>query len=234
MTRTWPLRPLALTITAMTLLVSSSTVIRAHEATPLYTATDAIRMALSQRLGEGVEISVTEIGVKGDVAAFREAKPDPAAQLGKPVRFTLILADGSPLPVTANIVIVVPHAIVRTAITRGQALAESDLTAVNGPLTGTPIMRVPTASEIIGTRALRPMTPGTVVQRTFVSLRRTVEAGDAVTVVAMAGAIEVTAQFIATDGGNVGDTIRVRNPDSKKFLRGRIVKAGLVEVIHDR
>jgi flagella basal body P-ring formation protein FlgA len=218
MTRTW-LRSLALAITSMTLLVSSSAVIRAHESAPLFTATDAIRMALD---------------VKGDLAAFREAKPDPAAQLGKPVRFTLILADGSALPVTANVVVVVPHAIVRQAITRGQALAADDVTAVTGPLTGTPIMRVPTADDIIGTRALRPMTPGTVIQRTFVSLRRTVEAGDAITVVAMAGAIEVTAQFIAADGGNVGEVIRVRNPDSKKFVRGRVVKAGLVEVIHDR
>jgi flagella basal body P-ring formation protein FlgA len=233
MTRTW-LRPLALAITSMTLLVSSSAVIRAHASAPLFTATDAIRMALSQRLGDGVEISVTGVDVKGDLAAFREAKPDPAAQLGKPVRFTLILADGSALPVTANVVVVVPHAIVRQAITRGQALAASDVTAVTGPLTGTPIMRVPTADDIIGTRALRPMTPGTVIQRTFVSLRRTVEAGDAITVVAMAGAIEVTAQFIAADGGNVGEVIRVRNPDSKKFVRGRVVKAGLVEVIHDR
>jgi flagella basal body P-ring formation protein FlgA len=233
MTRTW-LRSLALAITSMTLLVSSSAVIRAHESAPLFTATDAIRMALSQRLGDGVEISVTGVDVKGDLAAFREAKPDPAAQLGKPVRFTLILADGSALPVTANVVVVVPHAIVRQAITRGQALAADDVTAVTGPLTGTPIMRVPTADDIIGTRALRPMTPGTVIQRTFVSLRRTVEAGDAITVVAMAGAIEVTAQFIAADGGNVGEVIRVRNPDSKKFVRGRVVKAGLVEVIHDR
>jgi flagella basal body P-ring formation protein FlgA len=233
MVNSWPLRSPALAITLMTLVVSS-VVIRAHEAAPLYTATDAIRMALTQRMGEGAEISVTGIDVKGEIAAFREAKPDPAAQLGKPVRFTLITADGAPLPVMANVVVVMPHAVVRQAITRGQALSAVDVMAVNGPLTGTPIMRVPTADDVIGTRALRPMTTGTVVQRTFVLLRRTVEAGDAVTVVAMAGAIEVTAQFIAADGGQVGDVIRVRNPESKKYVRGRIVKAGVVEVIHDR
>jgi flagella basal body P-ring formation protein FlgA len=233
MAKTWLLRPLALAITLMTLVVSS-VVIRAHEAAPLYSATDAIRMALTQRMGEDAEISVTGIDIKGDVAAFREAKPDPAAQLGKPVRFTLITADGAGLPVMANVVVVMPHAVVRQAITRGQALSTDDVTAVNGPLTGTPIMRVPTADAVIGTRALRPMSTGTVIQRTFVLLRRTVEAGDAVTVVAMAGAVEVTAQFIAADGGHVGDVIRVRNPESKKYVRGRIVKAGVVEVIHDR
>jgi flagella basal body P-ring formation protein FlgA len=65
-------------------------------------------------------------------------------------------------------------------------------------------------------------------------LRRVVEPGDRVTVVALAGAVEVTAQFVAADGGSVGDIIRVRNPDTKKYLRGRIVKPGRVEVINER
>ena len=54
------------------------------------------------------------------------------------------------------------------------------------------------------------------------------------TVVASAGAVEVTAAMVASDGGQPGDVIRVMNPDTKRFLRARIVKAGIVEVVDGR
>ncbi len=42
--------------------------------------------------------------------------------------------------------------------------------------------------------------------------------------------MEVTATFVAADGGDAGDVIRVVNPDTKRYLRARVVKPGLVEV----
>lgn len=200
----------------------------------LYTATDAITRVVAQRVGGDAEVTVVSLDVKGDAAAFREARPDPSATLGKPIRFTLFLADGSSLAATALVTVVVSHAVVRQALARGQVVADADVEAVLGELTGTPLARVPARSQIVGTRTLRPMAVGAVVLPSSVAIRRTVEPGDPVTVVALAGAIEVTATFVAADGGNVGDTIRVRNPDSKQYVRGRIVKAGLVEVNYER
>ncbi len=199
----------------------------------LHTAAAAIKLAVSARLGGEPDVTVVSVDVKGDAPAFREARPDPAARLGKPMRFTLLMADGTALAATASVTVVASHAVVRQALARGQIVAAADVDAVRAELTGTPLGRMPAAGDVVGTRVLRPMAAGTVILPAFVALRRTVEPGDAVTVVALAGAIEVTATFVAADGGDVGDTIRVRNPDTKKYLRGRVVKAGLVEVIHE-
>jgi flagella basal body P-ring formation protein FlgA len=200
----------------------------------LYNATDAIRRAICQRVGEGADVTLVDLDVKGDAVAFREARPDPSAVLGKPIRFTLLTADNAALPVVATVVVTASHAVVRQPILRGQALAIADVETVQGPLAGIPLVRVPAAADVVGTRALRPMALGTVVLSSFVQIRRAVEPGDVVTVVALAGAIEVTARFVAADGGNVGDAIRVRNPESRTFVRGRIVKPGRVEVIYER
>jgi flagella basal body P-ring formation protein FlgA len=53
-------------------------------------------------------------------------------------------------------------------------------------------------------------------------------------VVAAAATVEVTAMFVAADGGAVGDVIRVVNPDTRRYLRGRVRDDGLVEVIDGR
>jgi flagella basal body P-ring formation protein FlgA len=208
--------------------------LRAAGPVPLYTAADAIRRAICLRIGDGAGVTVVDLDMKGDTAAFREARPDPSAVLGKPIRFTLLTADNAALPVVATVVVTAPHAVVRQLIVRGQALGTADIETVEGPLAGIPLVRVPAAADVVGTRALRPLALGTVVLSSFVQIRRAIEPGDTVTVVALSGVIEVTARFVASDGGNVGDTIRVRNPDSRTFVRGRVVKPGLVEVIYER
>jgi len=221
---------------AVALLIGVGPEVRARAAgpAPLFTAADAIRRAICQRIGADADVTIVSLDIKGDAAAFRDARPDPSAQLGKPIRFTLLTADNAALPVIATVVVTAPHAIVRQAIVRGQAVAAEDIETAQGPLAGIPIVRVPAVADILGTRALRPMASGTVVLSSFVQIRRAVEPGDTVTVVALSGVIEVTARFVAADGGNVGDAIRVRNPDSRTFVRGRIVKRGLVEVIYER
>jgi flagella basal body P-ring formation protein FlgA len=40
--------------------------------------------------------------------------------------------------------------------------------------------------------------------------------------------------MIAIDGGRVGDTIRVRHPESRTYLRGRIIGPGHLEVTNGR
>jgi len=201
---------------------------------PLYSAADAIRLAIVQRVGPGTDVAITALDMTGDAPLFREAKPDPAARMGKPIRFTLIAADGSWTAVTASVTVTVSHAVAIGALSRGHVVAAGDVRAVRGVLAGLPLVPMPTAEDVVGTRVLRPIAPATVVLPSSVLLKRAVEPGDRVTVVALVGDIEVTAAFLAADGGHVGDTIRVRNPDSKTFLRGRIVKAGLVEVLYER
>jgi flagella basal body P-ring formation protein FlgA len=97
-----------------------------------------------------------------------------------------------------------------------------------------PLRRVLTPAQVRGGRVLRPMAAGAAVLPGAVVVKRAVEPGDRVTVMAVSGAVEVSAELVAADGGDPGDVIRVVNPDTRKDLRGRIVKEGLVEVNYAR
>lgn len=197
-------------------------------------AADAIRAAVTQRLGGSVDVAVSDAGVSGDAKVFREARPDPMARLGEPVRFTLITDRGATLPVTALMRVSGTRVVATRAVARGEIVTGADIASVSGEIAGVPMRRLPSASDVTGTKALRRLAIGDTVLESFVAGRRVIERGDDVTVVAAAGAIEVTAAMVASDGGQPGDVIRVMNPDTKRFLRARIVKAGVVEVVDGR
>ena len=195
-------------------------------------AVDAIRAAVLERMGPGVEVTVTPISVPAPPALFRAASPDPAAWLGKPMRFSLVTGAGLATAAGADLRVVGEYAVPTQAIVAGHVLTADDVKSTKGELRDLPLRRLPTAESVIGAKALRMMAAGTTIQSSFVIVRRLIEPGDKVTVVAAAGGIEVTATLVAADGGQAGDVIRVVNPDTRKYLRGRILRAGFVEVIH--
>ena len=197
----------------------------------LVTPADAIRSAVRARMGEEAVVTIKSIGITGDGLMVREARPDPSARLGRPVRFTLITAENAALPVQVDLSVTIPHVVVREAVMRAHVIESGQVHEVRAEVVDTPLTRLVTQKEAVGARALRPLAPGTILLPAYVAARRVVEPGDSVTVVALAGAIEVTATFTAVDGGRIGDVIRIKNPDTRKFIRGRIVKAGFVEVI---
>jgi flagella basal body P-ring formation protein FlgA len=197
-------------------------------------ATDLIRLAIVDRLGADADVTVLAIDVPDSSARFREARPDPAAWLGRPVRFTLVTESGAGLPVVATIRVVTTYTIAKRAIGRGHVVGAGDVETVRRELQGTPIRPMPGPNQITGARALRPIPEGAVILTGFIAERRAVEPGDRVTVVAVTGDVEVSAEFQAADGGRAGDVIRVVNPETRKYLRGRIVRKGLVEVIYGR
>jgi flagella basal body P-ring formation protein FlgA len=120
------------------------------------------------------------------------------------------------------------------AVARGQALAAEDLRSERAEIAGVPVRRLPGLAQLVGSRALRVLPEGAVVLENAVSLRRAVEPGDAVSVVAAAGAVEVTATFIAADGGDPGAVIRVVNPETRRYVRARVKEDAVVEVIDAR
>lgn len=199
------------------------------------TAADAIRQAVDERFGGDVEVSIVALDLPARAGSvFKTARPDPAARLGRPMRFTLVPVQGSPVVAVATLKVIGDHVVTRRAIDRHETLTGEDVSVVRGELRDVPLRRLPTGEQVIGSRVLRPMNAASVVLPGSVAIRRAVEPGDTVTVVAIAGEIEVSATLTATDGGNPGDVIRVVNADTRRSLRGRVVQEGLVEVRHER
>ncbi len=208
--------------------------VRPRAGAALVTASEAIRASVSLRMGAGASVTVRSTDVAADAPAFREARPDPAGRIGQPMRFTLLDAGGRPSVATALVSVVVPHVVVRQPIARGQSVLAGAIEEVRTELTGTPVTRLPTAAEVVGARALRPIARGLIVLPGFVVLRRAVESGDVVSLIARVGEVEVAATCVAIDGGRLGDTIRLRHPNTRTYVRGRVISPGVVEVVHGK
>jgi flagellar basal body P-ring formation protein FlgA len=215
-------------------LVAGATALRAVES---LSAQDAIRAAIVGRLGSDADVEVLSVDLpsRADAAGpYRDARPDPAAWLGRPMRFTLQPVTGAPVVAVATVRVVATYLVATRALDRNEVLSDEMIRVVREDLTGLALRRPLTLAQVQGRRLLRPLPAGAVLAPGAVIVRRAVEPGDHVTVMAVSGDIEVTASLVAADAGNPGDVIRVFNPETRRDLRGRVVKEGLVEVNYAR
>jgi flagella basal body P-ring formation protein FlgA len=195
---------------------------------------DLVREAVAARFGAGADVSVTLAGVPDDAPAIRRVSIDPMARTGKPCVVTLYPVSGRAMAVTATIHVVVEHAALAHPVERGHAIEAADIDVRRGEAVDVPLRPLPTASQIAGGRALRPMPAGAIVLSGFVLTRRAIEPGDEITAILATGAVEITAVLVAADGGRVGDVIRVVNPGTKRMLKARVKDGRTVEVIYGR
>jgi len=231
------LRSSGLTALAGLLVAISVTGPAAARAAVPGTAAETIRAAIVARLGVDTDVDVLSIDLpaRADQAGlYREARPDPSAWLGRPMRFSLIPVTGAPVLAVVTARVVGPHLVATRALERNETLADGSFQAVRQELTGLALRRPLTVTEVQGRRMLRPLPAGAVLAAGSVMVRKAIEPGDRVTVRAISGEIEVTASLVAADAGNPGDVIRVVNPETHRDIRGRVVKEGLVEVNYAR
>lgn len=176
-------------------------------------------------------------GSKGNVRLDAELRW-PQSPLGK-VRVDVAISAGGTrklvVPVDLNVRLYQNIAVSTRAIERGRPITEdmvrfdrrsidnlsSYLTASDGPV-GQRAKRPIAAGQALTKADLEPVpseTPPVVKQR------------DAVQLVARAGGLRVTAAGEALQDGRPGETIRVRNVDSKIIVLGRVVDRSVVEVL---
>ena len=79
-------------------------------------------------------------------------------------------------------------------------------------------------------RTRRSLAAGTVVRSHFLERPPLVERGDAVTLRIIRGSLVIEARGQAKTSGNLGDSIRVENTDSRKIVTGRVSEDGSVHV----
>jgi flagella basal body P-ring formation protein FlgA len=156
------------------------------------------------------------------------------ARLGQPIRVTLVAEGGRSSRAVVTMRVTADYVVARRAIGRAQTVTAEDVDAVRGELAGTPLRPLPVLAEVVGGRALRPIDAEAPVLSGYVVAPRVVDPGDTITVVVRSGAVVVSATFTAADGGGVGDIIRVSNPDTRRFIKARIVERGLAEGVHER
>lgn len=198
----------------------------------------AIVDAVQARVGEDARVAVEAMDVVGEAsAAFLQAVPEPNARLGEPIQFRLLGADGRGATaraagaVSARLSVDVEHVRVVALVPRGRELADGDVEATSGTVTGVPLRRLPRLSEVAGTRALVNLAPGEIVTKSAVAVRPAVKSGQIVRATARVGGLIATAALVAVQDGAPGAVIRVVNKDSRRELKARVIEPGVVEVI---
>ncbi len=120
--------------------------------------------------------------------------------------------------------------VARKLIARGQELSSDDFERKQ--IAVRDLNFLPDDFELAGRKLTVRLNPGDIIQPTHVQAERKVRekfvvgVRDNVTVIARKGGLSVTlggAQ--ALDRGRVGDTIRLRNPDSQKVMTARLITA---------
>lgn len=225
--------------TVLALLLATAPVFSG--AAPPAAVADAITRAVQLRMGADVLVVVAALDglrLTGAPTALL-AVPEPASQLGGPVRF--VLSDATPGRAPARIGEAVARLDVSVSavhatrpIARGEALTAADVKLVTTRLGRHPLRPVLALDEALEGRAARDISADVVLTRADVVPAPLVHAGDVVRAHANVGGVEVTGEMVAAESGRRDDTIRVFNQETRHAVRARIVARGEVEVVHVR
>ncbi len=195
---------------------------------------------LRSRLGGEAAITIgnVHVALRDDAAGSLAVVPSPQATLDAPVEFVVIGAgpSGRPMQVgrgRADVFVSMPHVQAARTLARGRVLTADDLVSITGDPGGVPLKRLPTAKDLIGATLRRDAAGGEVLTLQEAVLPRAIRAGDTVQALATIGTVQVWAELTAVDNGAEGAVVRVVNRETRRELRARVLRAGVVEVIHD-
>lgn len=204
--------------------------------TPDQRVREAIVAAVRERMGSAADVSVETLTIEAQTSGGPvRAVPEPGAQLGRVMRFTLRTGDlrartGS---ATALVRVSVHHAHTTRALDRGAVLTEADVIAASHDITGGALRPLPDLSSAAHARTIRPLAADTCITASMVAPLPAVRGGHDVVAVARVGRVEARTIVTASQSGERGSIIRVVNRQSQRPLKARVVAEGLVEIIHD-
>lgn len=121
--------------------------------------------------------------------------------------------------------------VARQPVGRGQPLALSAF-----DLRRTDFLRdkdaVPADSDLAGMTVSRPLGAGTVLNWRDVTRRALVQRGSRIEVVASSGALVITMKGVAMQNGALGETITVRNPESRRDFSAVVTAENCARVVY--
>jgi flagella basal body P-ring formation protein FlgA len=190
----------------------------------------AIVTAVHEQTGAAavtLDIRVVEIpsGASPDGADI-----EPGGRFGRPSRFRLLAGDkaigyavavvhGTSSPLTTT-----------RAIRAGETVAAGDVQQGEAALGGLPLEPLPGPEQVVGATATRALAAGEAITARLVRMPPAVRSGDVVSTRVVVDGVEAVGVATALQSGNVGEVIRLVNPESRRQLRGRVTGKSAVEV----
>jgi flagella basal body P-ring formation protein FlgA len=146
------------------------------------------------------------------------------------VRVTCNTGNGWSVYVPVDLVIHRTVVVAARQLPRDAMISASDLQLIErdvAPLNG---QFLTTVDEAVGLSARRPVTAGAVLSRDQLLQPLLIRRGDAVTIRAESGGLNVNMPGVAMTDGRRGESIRVRNSNSARMVDAQVVDAGVVSV----
>ena len=217
-----------LKLVGILVLVMAATTIAASTAV---TPAEAIRASVLRRLGVAAVAEVAHVTTKVAEEAGLVAVPEATARLGKPARFVLSAGGVRRGVAVATVTVTCRCPRASRRIARDEAIDRGAIDLSDGPLRGLPIKPVLAVEALTGLAARRDIVAGEVLTAAVLRVPPVVKSGDTVDVTVRIGVVSVTGAATASGTGQVGDVIRVKQPNSSKLLPARIVGTGAVEIV---
>jgi flagella basal body P-ring formation protein FlgA len=190
----------------------------------------AIERAVVARMGN-VQVVVRKVSTMVQDQADLTAAIEPGARLGQPIRFVLF-ADGKRVgAAVATIAVTGEAAQASRALARDEEIAAGDVESAMREIRGVAVRRLPSAADLVGTRARRDIASGELLTTALVAVPPAVRSGDQVSVLLKIGPVQVSGVGRASGSGQVGDTVRVTTLSGRKSLNARITGRGAVEIV---
>lgn len=233
-------RRIGLTLAAGALVALGHGAARAaDDATALDAAMAAARAAVRQAFGGDADVTLTGpvLQLAPGAGAIATAVAEPSSRTAGRVRFVLYGAASATGAsrvgrLTAAVRVAAPHLRARAAIAARTTLTTDLLQVVREDVGRQPLAPLPALDVASGAKTRVAVPAGAVVSGLLLDVPAAVASGADVVVLARVGTLEVRGRAVAAQSGDLGDTVIVVNPDSRKRLRARVVGDGLVEVLH--
>jgi flagella basal body P-ring formation protein FlgA len=132
--------------------------------------------------------------------------------------------------ISGSVVELVDVAVVNRALARGDTVKDADISIERRPRDVVPPDALFDGGALAGRVARRAFAAGSLVRNGDLTRPELVTRGDVVTVVYEAPGMMLTMRAKASDGGALGDTVSITNPQSKKALQAVVTGPGKVSV----
>ncbi|MBL4889008.1 MAG: flagellar basal body P-ring formation protein FlgA [Candidatus Lindowbacteria bacterium] len=133
--------------------------------------------------------------------------------------------------VTLNAVRVGQVVVAAQKLERGDLITTSNLKVERRDIFTVPHNYFANLSDVVGKKARRVIVPGTPILSASVERDLIVRRGDKVRLIVKLPGLEISSAGESFGTGGVGDSVRVKNLRSKKFVTGRIVSSNEVVVL---
>ncbi len=121
--------------------------------------------------------------------------------------------------------------VARRPLSRGEVVGSEDVMMARLNMAAVPKDAALSDDKVVGLAINASLGSGEFFRRDKLLTPMVIEAGARVTMMYRSKNFEATAKGTALEGGSVGQEIKVRNETSKKIIAGKVVEAGLIEVI---